>query len=244
MDKQKVLIIDDERSARTLIREYIAAYDHFEIIGEATNGFEAVQLINEHKPDVVFLDIQMPGYNGFEVIERLEEIPEIIFSTAYDTYALDAFEVHAVDYLLKPYTRDRFSKALSKLNANHSKHNLMPFAEALLLKKEKYATRILATKQRKLIPINTADIIWMEAYGDYAKLHTSDISYTSNYGLSTLLEKVDPDVFLRVHRSYAINFRHVSEIRREEKGLSVQMSNGKIVPISRRQARNLKHLRF
>ena len=124
---KKVIIIDDESAGRKLIKEYLDDYADYFIVGEANNGVDAVKIINEFKPDLVFLDIQMPGLTGFEVLNYLEEIPQIIFSTAYDKYALKAFEVHAVDYLLKPYTQERFKIAIDRIDSNFEK--LRPFTD-------------------------------------------------------------------------------------------------------------------
>ena len=131
---QKIVIADDEAAGRTLIKQYLQEYPTMIVVGEANNGVDAVKIINEFKPDVVFLDIQMPGLTGFDVLKHLEEIPQIIFSTAYDQYALQAFEVHAIDYLLKPYTGVRFNAAIQKLRLNQSQNltPVQPLAESLI----------------------------------------------------------------------------------------------------------------
>lgn len=228
---KKVIIVDDESPGRKLIKEYLADYTDYFIVGEANNGVDAVKIINEFKPDLVFLDIQMPGLDGFEVINYLEEIPQIIFSTAYDKYALKAFEIHAVDYLLKPYTQERFKIAINRIDLNFGK--LKPFAENLLINKPNFPERILVQTSKKLITIAVKDIIRIEAFGDYSKLFTKESSYLSNFGISVLETKFDPETFVRVHRSSIININFVKEVTKNLTGFDVLMSNGDAVRISR-----------
>ena len=228
---KKVIIVDDESAGRKLIKEYLADYTDYFIIGEANNGVDAVKIINEFKPDLVFLDIQMPGLDGFEVINYLEEIPQIIFSTAYDKYALKAFEIHAVDYLLKPYTQERFKIAINRIDLNFEQ--LKPFAENLLINKPNFPERILVQTSKKLITIAVKDIIRIEAFGDYSKLFTKESSYLSNFGISVLETKFDPETFVRVHRSSIININFVKEVTKNLTGFDVLMSNGDAVRISR-----------
>ena len=228
---KKVIIVDDESAGRKLIKEYLADYTDYFIVGEANNGVDAVKIINEFKPDLVFLDIQMPGLEGFEVINYLEEIPQIIFSTAYDKYALKAFEIHAVDYLLKPYTQERFKIAINRIDLNFEQ--LKPFAENLLINKPNFPERILVQTSKKLITIAVKDIIRIEAFGDYSKLFTKESSYLSNFGISVLETKFDPETFVRVHRSSIININFVKEVTKNLTGFDVLMSNGDAVRISR-----------
>ena len=228
---KKVIIVDDESAGRKLIKEYLADYTDYFIVGEANNGVDAVKIINEFKPDLVFLDIQMPGLDGFEVINYLEEIPQIIFSTAYDKYALKAFEIHAVDYLLKPYTQERFKIAINRIDLNFEK--LKPFAENLLINKPNFPERILVQTSKKLITIAVKDIIRIETFGDYSKLFNKESSYLSNFGISVLETKFDPETFVRVHRSSIININFVKEVTKNLTGFDVLMSNGDAVRISR-----------
>ena len=241
---RKVLIIDDESAGRQLIKEYISDYPNLVVLGEANNGVDAVKLINEFKPDLVFLDIQMPGMNGFDVLTHLEELPQIIFSTAYDQYALKAFEVHAVDYLLKPYTKERFRIAVEKSNQSNDYGNIRPLAESLLMDNQKYPERILVQSQNKLITISLKDVIRIEAYGDYSKLITKEKTYLSNYGISTLEEKLDNAIFIRVHRSSIINLDKVKELNKYSKSYDITMTNGDVVRVSRGYMENIKKLMF
>jgi two-component system LytT family response regulator len=241
---RKVIIIDDEASGRKLIKEYLEDFKDLILLGEANNGVDAVKIINEFKPDLVFLDIQMPGMTGFEVLTHLEELPKIIFSTAYDQYALKAFEVHAVDYLLKPYTKERFKVAVERLSKTSDINNARPLAESLLIETSKYPERILVQKQNKLVTIAVEDVIRIEAYGDYSKILTADDIFLSNYGISTLEEKLDEVVFIRVHRSSIINLNKVKELNKYTKSYDVTMENGDVVRVSRGYMDNIKKLMY
>lgn len=210
-----VLLIDDEEDARDLLRYYITQHPELSIVGEATNGIEAVQLINELKPDTVFLDIQMPGLNGFEVLTQLEEIPEIVFSTAYDHYAIKAFEVHAIDYLLKPYGKSRVENALSRILKNQD--NLIPFTEGLLKPDANFPEKIILHKGTRKMMVTVSEIIYGEAFGDYTKVITKKGDFLSIKGISQLLENLDDKVFIRLHRSHFANQEHMIEIKKVER---------------------------
>jgi len=241
---KKVAIIDDEAAGRQLIKEYLSAYPQLIVVGEANNGVDAVKIINEFQPDLIFLDVQMPGMTGFEVLSHLEEIPRIIFSTAYDKYALKAFEVHAVDYLLKPYTRERFAEAIERLGKQEGQAGLAPLAESMIMDKPSYPTRILIQSARKLKTISVNDIIRIQAEGDYSRLITESESYLSNYGISVLESKLDPDIFIRIHRSSMINLNYVKEVEKYASSYDVLMHNGDVVRVSRGYMDNLKKLMF
>ena len=241
---RKVIIVDDEAAGRQLIKEYLNDYPDLILLGEANNGVDAVKMINEFKPDLVFLDIQMPGMTGFDVLTHLEELPQIIFSTAYDQYALKAFEVHAVDYLLKPYTKDRFKVAAERLNQNNQLNKVRPLAESLLMDQPKSPERILVQSQNKLVTIALENVLRIEAYGDYSKLVTEEKVYVSNYGISTLEEKLNASVFIRVHRSSIINLNAVKELHKYSKSYDITMKNGDVVRVSRGYMDNIKKLMF
>ena len=241
---RKVLIIDDESAGRQLIKEYLTDYEDLILLGEANNGVDAVKLINEFKPDLVFLDIQMPGMTGFDVLTHLEELPQIIFSTAYDQYALKAFEVHAIDYLLKPYTKGRFKVAIEKSQGNIETNKARPLAESLLMESSKYPKRILVQSQNKLVTIALEDVVRIEAYGDYSKIIVKDKTYLSNYGISTLEEKLHSDIFIRVHRSSIINLNKVKELNKYSKSYDVTMLNDDVVRVSRGYMENIKKLMY
>jgi len=241
---RKVIIVDDEAAGRQLIKEYLEDFPDLILLGEANNGVDAVKIINEFKPDLIFLDIQMPGITGFDVLTHLEELPQIIFSTAYDQYALKAFEVHAIDYLLKPYTKDRFAIAIEKSNKSIDNNKARPLAESLLLETAKSPERILVQSQNKLVTIALKDVVRVEAYGDYSKIVVDDKTYLSNYGISTLEEKLNSTIFIRVHRSSIINLNKVKELNKYTKSYDVTMLNGDVVRVSRGYMDNIKKLMF
>ncbi len=239
---KKVIIVDDESAGRKLIKEYLVDFEQLVLMGEANNGVDAIRLINEFKPDLLFLDIQMPGMTGFEVLPHLEEIPPIIFSTAYDQYALKAFEIHAVDYLLKPYTRERFRGAIQRTMTQLTP--AAPLAESLIMDAQTYPKRILVQSGKKLITIAVGDIIRIEADGDYSRLVIPNATYLSNYGISRLAEKLDPKVFIRVHRSAIINFNYIESVEKHSSSYDVIMANKDVVRVSRGYMDNIKNRIF
>lgn len=241
---RKVIIVDDEKAGRQLISEYLKDYPDLIVLGEANNGVDAVKIINEFKPDLVFLDIQMPGMTGFDVLKHLEELPQIIFSTAYDQYALKAFEVHAVDYLLKPYTKDRFKIAVERLFQSKETNKAEGLTHSLLMESANYPAKILVQSQNKLVTVAVEDVIRIEAFGDYSKLVTEDKTYLSNYGISTLEEKLNPAIFIRVHRSSIINLNKVKELNKYTKSYDVVMQNDDVVRVSRGYMDNIKKLMY
>lgn len=243
---QKVIIIDDEAAGRMLIRQYLEHYPALIVVGEANNGVDAVRLINEFKPDLIFLDIQMPGLSGFDVLKHLDEIPQIIFSTAYDQYALQAFEVHAVDYLLKPYTRDRFAQAVQRVTDARSTNiqKIQPLAESILTTTAAYPEKILVQTGNRLVTVVVADILRIEAEGDYATLVTAASHHLSNYGISALEAKLDPRQFIRVHRSDIVNLNFIREIQKYPSSYDVIMQNGDVVRVSRSYMDKIRELTF
>jgi len=241
---QKVIIIDDESAGRKLIKEYIQPHSDYVVLAEANNGVDAVRLINKYKPDLIFLDIQMPGITGFEVLMHIDEIPQIIFSTAYDEYALKAFEVHAVDYLLKPYTKERFERALDRSYKRNNIDSIRPLTESLLTIDNVYPEKILVKTRNKLISVATADIIRVEAYGDYSKLITSTDTYLSNFGIGELEQKLDPATFLRVHRSSIINVHCIKEVDKFPNSYEITLTNSDKVRVSRGYMKALKKLMY
>jgi two-component system, LytTR family, response regulator len=240
---KKIVVIDDEAAGRTLIKQYLTEYPTLIVVGEANNGVDAIKVINEFKPDLIFLDIQMPGLSGFDILQHLDEIPQIIFSTAYDKYALQAFEVHAVDYLLKPYTRERFKHAIQRIRSDEQSNPVLPLAESLI-NTAHYPERILVQIGQKLINIAVTDIIWIEADGDYSRLITLNGTYLSNYGISTLETKLNPNSFIRVHRSSLIHLKYIKEVQKYVSSYDVIMQNNDVVRVSRGYMDNLKKLMY
>jgi two-component system LytT family response regulator len=233
--------VDDEPLARKFLKEYLRDFPEIKIVGECRNGRQAVKAINENKPDLVFLDIRMPGMDGFEVIEHLKHIPRIIFSTAYGDYALKAFEANAVDYLLKPYDRKRFARAVQKAVDRSIKSNdeIERIIRVLQQSKETegYPTHIFVRVGRKIVSVQVGDIVWIEAEGDYTRLHTDNGTHLCNLAMNTLEEKLSPSGFLRVHRSYMIAKDFVEYLTGDgEGGFIAVLKNKTRVKVSRTYA--------
>lgn len=219
--KIRVLIVDDEPLAREKIRDLLNNEDHFETIGEAANGLEAVSAVKEKSPDLVFLDVQMPELNGFGVVEKLngKNIPQIIFVTAYDEYALQAFKVHALDYLLKPFDQDRFQDAITRARENIELKKNSDFTEKLreLLQDvapgEKYLDRLIVKSGGRIFFIQTEKIDWIEAADNYVTVHTGEKEYLVRDTMSNMEKKLSPEKFIRVHRSSIVNIEQIKEIQ-------------------------------
>jgi two-component system, LytTR family, response regulator len=236
---QKVIIIDDEPAGRLLLRQYIGHFPDLVLMGEANNGVDGLKLCNEFKPDLIFLDVQMPGMNGFQMLSHLQEIPKIIFSTAYDKYAVQAFEINAIDYLLKPYTLERFKAALVKNNQSPSLENIKNLSEGLDTS-QKYTDRVYVSYKQKLLSILVSDIIKIQADGDYSRIHTAQGVYLSTSGISQLEIKMNPKLFIRVHRSCIINADMIQEIQKENYQFEIILKNQDKVKVSRGFSEKIK----
>jgi len=239
------LIVDDEPLARKMIKEYLQDFPEIKIIGECRNGRQAVKAINEDKPDLVFLDIRMPGMDGFEVLEHIDYIPQIIFTTAYGDYALKAFEVNAIDYLLKPYNRKRFSEAIQKVIYRSAKPNneIEKILHVLQQSKEPEDNlkRIFVRVGRKIISVQLHDILWIEADGDYTQLHTNSGTHLCNLSLNALEQRLDSNQFLRVHRSFIIASNSIEHLRGDgEGGFVAFLKDKSMVKVSRSNAVKLR----
>lgn len=231
---KKVIIVDDEAPSRKLIKEFLEPHKDLIIIQECNNGVDAVSAINTFKPDLVFLDIQMPGLTGFEVLQRINEMPQIIFSTAYDQYACKAFEVHAIDYLLKPFKQERFDEAIEKIITNDKSYlSQIQTLVTSINEKEHFLTNILVSVRNKLINIPVNEIIYIKADGNYAKLMLEKEAHLTSYGLSKLEEKLNKQQFIRVHRSTIININKVKEAYSYPSSYELIMSNNEMVKVSR-----------
>ena len=239
----KVLLVDDEAPARRLLREYLGAYPALGIVGEAVNGIEAARLIGELRPDLVFMDVQMPGLTGLEVVRHLAELPQIIFATAYDEYALEAFEVSAVDYLLKPFTRERFARAIEKVldRPTDALAGLQSLAERLIAAEAAAGAgttpaplrKILVSAGRRILTLDPAAVVRLEADGDYARIVLAGGSHLSGSSLADLHARLDPTCFYRVHRSSVVNVEYLAEVRRDGSTYYLHMDNGDVVRVSR-----------
>ena len=239
----KVVLVDDEAPARTLLKEYLQVYPKLTVVAECKNGIEAIGIINVLKPDLVFLDVQMPGKTGFEVLAELDHLPQIIFATAHDQYALHAFNANALDYLLKPFTRERFDQALKKAGTDHSmSRHLLAFAESLQSKT--YPERIFVEQGNKLTTLRVDEIQWLEAEGDYTKIHTARSSFISSKGIGEMENRLNRQQFQRIHRSAIIALNAVKEVHREPTGPQVVLHDGTVLKVSRSYAEALRRWIF
>jgi len=238
------IIVDDEKLARDLLREYLENYPDIEVIGEADQGTDAVEKIDKLKPDLVFLDVQMPGMTGFDVLEDIEHEPYVIFVTAYDQYAIKAFEKNAVDYLLKPLDEERFRNAVSRaLKRKTLEHSSIEDILSSMRSERKgtYDTHIFVQKSEKLFNLPVDEIVYLEASGDYTIITTKADQFVSSSGIGKLEEILNPEVFIRVHRSTIVNVNYLKEIERHfNGGMVVKMQSGKSFPVSRTYAKLIR----
>lgn len=238
------LIIDDEQLARELLKEYISNTPELNIIGEADKGKEAVELIDKLKPDLIFLDVQMPGMTGFDVLDDIEHDPFVIFTTAYDQYAIKAFEKNAVDYLLKPLDQERFKQAIDRAvsRMNLEQNNMGELLRSIKTdNKTSYDSHIFVQKSEKLLNLPVEEIMFLEASGDYTILTTKNDQFVSSSGIGKLEEILNPDTFIRVHRSTIININYLKEIEKHfNGGMIVKMQTGKSFPVSRTYAKVIR----
>jgi two-component system LytT family response regulator len=238
------IIVDDEKLARDLLREYLENYPEIEVIGEADQGTDAVEKIDKLKPDLVFLDVQMPGMTGFDVLEDIEHEPYVIFVTAYDQYAIKAFEKNAVDYLLKPLDEERFRNAVNRaLKRKTLEHSSIEDLLSSMRSERKgtYDTHIFVQKSEKLFNLPVDEIVYLEASGDYTIITTKADQFVSSSGIGKLEEILNPEVFIRVHRSTIVNVNYLKEIERHfNGGMVVKMQSGKSFPVSRTYAKLIR----
>ena len=231
MIETKIIIIDDEVPARVLLRKYIEQHPYLQIVAECRNGEEAIERINSIQPDLAFLDIQMPGKTGFDVLQEINHFPTIIFSTAYDQYAIEAFNVNAIDYLLKPFTKERFDQALHKALETSKNRMLQQLTESFAT--SSYPERILVEQGHRLVSVALKDVIWVEAEGDYSKIHTGKQTFLSNKGISELEKRLNPSQFQRVHRSFIIALDAIQEVYKDPSGPLVLLKNNVQIKVSR-----------
>ena len=245
----RALVIDDEPLAREMIREMLSDDPEVEIIGECINGHEAVAAIRAHAPDLLFLDVQMPELGGFAVLEALEaeHIPFVIFVTAYDQYAVRAFEVHALDYLLKPFDRERFEAAWQRAKAQIRRERTANLDQRILALLEeikaapKYLERLVIKTGGRVFFLETDDIYWIEAEGNYVRIHNGQKSYLLRETISGLEAQLDPKKFLRIHRSAIVKIDRIQELQPWFHGeYRVILHNGTQLTLSRNYRENLQ----
>ena len=236
--KIRAVIVEDEDLARQILREMLQPHPEVEIVGECANGFDAVKIVPELKPDLLFLDVQMPKLDGFEVLELLSntDAMAVVFVTAYDQHALRAFEVHAVDYLLKPFAAERFEAALDRAKQRLGQKTLLPPADFAAAARETghYAERIVVRDGTRVQIIPVGKLDYAEAQDDYIALASQGKKYLKQQTISSLESSLDPKNFLRIHRSYLVNLERVVKLEPYTKDSHVAILNdGTRLPVSR-----------
>jgi len=253
------IIIDDEPLARSIVRDYLQSFSQVEIAAECNDGFEGVKAIQEKKPDLIFLDIQMPKINGFEMLELIEQPPAVIFTTAYDEFAIRAFEANAVDYLLKPFSKERFFSALKKFFDQHELLDKLPDKIGIdsVTTTKKSTQQLLETTSQtppqnqrivvkigskiKIIPLQ--DIHYLEAADDYVNVVTSEGSFLKNKTMNFFEKNLDVHQFVRTHRSYIVNVQQITRIDAYEKESHLAiLKSGKQIPVSKSGYARLKEV--
>ena len=243
----KAVIIDDEPLARELTRAYLKAFPQLEVVEECNDGFEGIKAIHQHQPDLIFLDIQMPKINGFEMLELVDKPPAVIFATAFDEFAIRAFENNAIDYLLKPYSQDRFSKAVQKFldkatPASADDERVQKTLDTMATSPVQQNRLVVKTGTKvKIIPLH--DIQYLEADDDYVKVITAEGQFLKNRTMQFYEDTLDPQQFVRVHRSYIVHVNQITRIDpyQKESYLAV-LRNGKQIPVSKTGYAKLKSI--
>lgn len=245
MNKLRAIIVEDEMPARELVKAYLKNHDEIELIAECADGFCGVKAINENKPDLVFLDIQMPKLTGFEVIELLDDLPQIIFTTAYDQYAIKAFELSAVDYLMKPFSKQRFDEAIEKVferlkQKNKNIENIQTLTNKVK-EDNKEIERLFIKTGSKIDVVPVADVIRIEALDDYVEIFTKEKKYLKKETMNYLEGSLPQEIFTRVHRSSIINLNYIEKIERYGKeSYLVILKEGSRVNVSKSRIKELK----
>ncbi|HMI05603.1 MAG TPA: LytTR family transcriptional regulator DNA-binding domain-containing protein [Pedobacter sp.] len=232
----RTILIDDESLARDIVKHYLNDFPDIEIVAECSDGFEGIKAITQHQPDFIFLDIQMPKINGFEMLELVENPPAVIFTTAFDEYAIKAFEVNAIDYLLKPIEKSRFDQAVQKIASRLSNLEAVTTQELLdsAAMSPAQHNRVVVKKNGVIKIIAVADIHYLEADDDYVKLSTTEGIFHKNKTMSFFERTLDPAQFIRIHRSYIINLAQVTRIELKEKDSYIVLLKSDIwLPVSK-----------
>lgn len=250
----RALVVEDEPLARQTIRDFLAGEDWLELVGEAADGLSAVRLIDELRPDLVFMDVQMPGLTGLQVLERARHDPAVIFTTAHDSYAVPAFELEALDYLLKPFGRERFRRAIERVRrhsleaqterSNVAVTNAPPVRERLAaaLAARAPLARLFVRERGRVVPLRAADITRLAAEDDYVSVHAGGKSYLVHLTLNEFAARLDPARFRRVHRSHVVNIDHVLAIEPFDRRLLLKMRDGSEILASRSGSQLLRDL--
>ncbi len=238
----KTIIIDDEPLATEIVKEYLEDFSQFEIVAICHDGFEGLKAIQQHKPDLIFLDVQMPRINGFEMLELMDELPAIIFTTAYDEYAIRAFDVHAVDYLLKPFAKDRFAKAIEKFAQNGASKKVDSLMEDHPVSSDRINRIVVKVRNEiKIIPVQ--DIKYLEANDDYVNIHTEEGKFLKNKTLGYFEQNLNQELFVRVHRSYIVKVSEITKIEAYKKDSHiVKLKSKEQIPVSKTGFPKLKEV--
>lgn len=240
----KVIIIDDEPLARMVVLEYLNQFPDFTVVAECDDGFQGMKAIQHHQPSLIFLDIQMPKITGFEMLELLDTPPAVIFTTAFDEYAIKAFETNSIDYLLKPFSKERFDQAIEKWRKQYRTDDKK--IDQLLenpSKQSEEKNRIVVKNGADIKIIPAKEIHYIEAYDDYVKIFTADSYYLKKKTMNYFEQTLDPAVFYRTHRSFIVNLEQLTKIEQLEKNTYLTiLKNGKKIPLSRASYVKLKEI--
>lgn len=234
---KKALVIDDEPLARMVVREYLLGFPEIEVLQECGDGFEGLKAVQQYQPDLIFLDVQMPKINGFEMLELVEHQPAVIFTTAFDEYAIKAFEAHAVDYLLKPFSKERFNKAIEKYLAQapavaQPQKKNEEILEAANSPAQHERIVVKTGTKVKIIPVQ--DVQYLAADDDYVSVYTAEGSFLKNKTMNFFEQMLDPRQFVRVHRSYIIAITQITRIDPYEKDAHLAiLKSGAKIPVSK-----------
>lgn len=236
----KCIVIDDEPLARALLREMLEGQEGIQVLDECANGFEGMKSIQQHQPDLIFLDVQMPKINGFEMLELLDEPPAVIFVTAFDEYAVQAFEVNAVDYLLKPIDPSRLEKAITKIATKQvGTRETKEKIQNVLLPEQTQRVVVKEQGEIKIIPLER--ILFLEAADDYVKVHTKEKYYLKYQTMARFEQQLPAQQFVRIHRSHIVNVSFINKIELLEKEqYTVLLNNGQNLPVSKTGYAKLK----
>ncbi|MDE1191102.1 MAG: LytTR family transcriptional regulator DNA-binding domain-containing protein [Arachidicoccus sp.] len=235
----RTIIIDDEPLARILLKELLEEEKDISIVGECGDGFEGIKAIQDLQPDLIFLDIQMPKITGFEMLELLDNPPKVIFTTAFDEYALKAFDVNAIDYLLKPVHPERLKKALDKVKSNQEAASKQWKEKLPQMPEQTQRIVVKANGTIKILPLS--EVFYLESADDYVKIHTSEKYYLKHQTMSKFEDQLPPQQFVRIHRSFIANVQHIHKLDLYEKDqYCVVLRNEARLPVSRSGYAKLK----